>query len=94
MATIQLEAKHSPLAWLLYLTKLQVAIDGQPATLAWGNHTFPVPPGSHAVSVSFGYLGKQRGVATSTVMADESRPAQLRYRAPIFMFSAGKMSGG
>ena len=92
MATIQVETKHSPLAWLLYLTKVQIAVDGQPATLPWGTHEFQVPPGQHDVAVSFGYFGKQRGPASSTVTADDSQPVRLRYRAPFMMFSPGRMS--
>jgi hypothetical protein len=92
MATIELDAKHNPMAWLFYLTKLRVAVDGQPQRLPWGNQSIQVPPGAHTVEVSFGYMGKQRGTAQTTVTADETRPARLRYRMPSWMFAKGRLT--
>ncbi len=94
MAQLELTAKHSPLAWLLYFTKLRVVIDGDEHVRPWGKQVFELPPGSHTVEISFGYLGSQRGPATTTVEVSDHSPARLRYRMPPWMFAAGRLDPG
>lgn len=91
MATIELNAKHNPLAWLLYFTKVRVAVDGQTGEGGWGRRTIQVAPGSHTVDISFGYMGQQRGAASITVQVAEDEPAQLLYSMPSWMFAPGRL---
>ena len=92
MGTIQLEARHNPLAWLLYFTKLRVVVDGTANTLPWGRSAIPVTPGSHTLDVSFGYMGSQRGPASITVSVAEGETVRLSYRMPSWMFAKGRLT--
>jgi hypothetical protein len=91
MATIELTARHNPLAWLLYFTKLTVSVDGQPSTFRWGRSEIPVMPGTHTVDVSFRYMGAQRGPASISVPVAEGTPARLRYTMPPWMYAKGRL---
>lgn len=88
---IELTAKHTPMAWLLYLTKLTVSIDGSPKVLKWGTHQFPTSAGTHGLAVSYGYLGKQRGPATLDVPVTDARVTRVSYSTPPWMFAKGKL---
>lgn len=92
MATIELNARHNPLAWLLYFTKLRVAVDGQPSTSAWGRQKLSVTPGTHLVEISFGYIFAQRGQAATTLTATDDQPARLGYMVPSWMFAKGRIT--
>jgi hypothetical protein len=43
--TIRVNGRHSPMAWLLYLTKLTIEVDGTPEKGSWGDRTVSVAPG-------------------------------------------------
>lgn len=88
---IELTAKHSPLAWLLYFTKLTVSVDGNAQVLNWGTHSFDTSPGTHKLEVSFGYLGKQRGPAALDVPVTDGQLTRVSYSAPWLMTAPGKM---
>jgi hypothetical protein len=92
MGTIELDAKHNPLAWLLYFTKLTVAVDGQAQQLGWGRRQIQVAPGAHTVEISFGYMGRQRGPASINVHVGDQGVTRLRYSMPSWMFAAGRLS--
>ncbi len=91
---IALTAKHNPLAWLLYFTKLTVNVDGEPQIHKWGSTFVPAQPGSHRLEVSFGYLGRPRGNASTTVIVPDGGVVALTYRMPSWMFSPGKLTDG
>lgn len=92
MGTIQLEARHNPLAWLLYFTKLRVVVDGTANRLPWGRSDIPVSAGAHTVEVSFGDMGSQRGPASITVPVAEGETVRLSYRMPSWMFAKGRLT--
>lgn len=57
MAGIQLRARVAPLAFLYYLSRPRVSIDGGPDfAVRWGVNRLTVPPGRHHVRVWFAYL--------------------------------------
>ena len=91
-ASIVVDAGHTPLSFILYLTKVTVAIDGAAETGAWGSRARTVPAGSRTVRVSFRYLGRDCGVAEQVVDVAPQTTATLRYRAPLVVFSPGKMT--
>lgn len=89
---IVLTAKHNPLAWLLYFTKLTVTVDGTAQKLAWGTSTIPAEPGLHQLDISFGYLGRQRGPASIEVNVPPTGSVALTYKMPSWMFAAGRLT--
>ena len=91
--TIQVNARHSPLAWLLYLTKITIEVDGAPQKGSWGDRTVSVAPGQHNVAVYFKYLTKARCCeASMTVDAAEGQTVALDYRTPVLMTAPGKLT--
>jgi hypothetical protein len=91
---IQLTATHNPLAWLLYLTKLTVKLDGVAQTQKWGSTFIPAAPGNHQLEISFRYLGSQRGLASEAVMVPDGGTVAVRYKMPSWMFAKGKLTVG
>ena len=92
MTGIKLIAEHSPLAWLLYFTKLTVTIDGNAQTLGWGTHVLPTSAGSHELQVTCGYLGSPRWPATLEVPVTDGQETRVRYSTPPWMFAKGRMT--
>ena len=90
--SIVVDAGHSPLSFILYLTKVTVVIDGQPEVGAWGVRSRAVAAGSHTLNVSFRYLGRDCGKAEQVVDVAPGTTATFRYRAPWVVFSPGKMT--
>ena len=90
-ATIRVTTKHTPLAFLLYMTKITLTTDGQSEQVPWGEQERSVEPGRHEVGISFRYLGRDAGPATATVDVADGETADITYKAPFFMFSAGKI---
>lgn len=92
-ATIRVNGRHSPMAWLLYLTKLTVEIDGTPQQGSWGERTFSVAPGRHDVRIYFKYLTKSRCCeAGATVDAADGQTVSMEYRTPMMMTRPGKLT--
>lgn len=92
-ATIRVNGRHSPMAWLLYLTKLTVEIDGTPQTGPWGDRTISVAPGRHEVKVYFKYMTKARCCeAGVTVDAADGATVSMEYRSPMMMTSPGRLA--
>ena len=89
---IELTAKHNPLAWMLYFTKLTVAVDGDEQTHKWGSTFISLPPGPHDVAISFRYMGSHRGKATATVTVPDGANATVTYKMPSWMFAPGKLT--
>jgi hypothetical protein len=89
---IELSAKHTPLAWLLYFTKLTVSIDGKAQVLTWGTHVIPTTASPHKMEVSYGYLGKQRGPAALDVPVVDGQVTRVSYTTPPWMFAKGKLN--
>jgi hypothetical protein len=89
---IEVTGRHNPLAWILYLVPLEVEIDGQAQSGSWGTRFTAVPPGQHQVSVYFPYLFRRRCCeGSATVTVSPGQVARVGYRAPLFVFSPGKL---
>ena len=89
---IVVRTKPFPLAFLLYLFKTIVTIDGASSELKWGEHFFPVAPGQHEVGVAFKYLYGPMGANGATVQVTEGRVTQVAYKSPFIVFMKGKIS--
>lgn len=95
MATINLEAKFFPLAFILFFFPPRVEVDGGPAQrIKWATNTLQVPPGSHHLTVYFPYMFimKTAGKAEIDVSVEEGQTVTVRYKAPWLVFLAGKIS--
>jgi hypothetical protein len=89
---IEVEMRHSPLAWLLYFTRPTVEIDGHPNRTRWGRQFFPAAPGQHTVTVYFGYLGrKETGKNSIAVDVPEGQVRRVEFKMPSWMLAKGKM---
>lgn len=89
---IVLTTRHNPMAWMLNFTKLTVAVDGNPQKMSWGTVTIPAAPGRHRLDISFGYLGQQRGAASTEVDVPPEGAVAVTYRMPSWMFAAGRIT--
>jgi hypothetical protein len=56
-----------------------VEIDRRPTIGKWGTFEIPVTPGEHEITVSFRYLGRQCGRATTMVVVAKGRTVTLAY---------------
>jgi hypothetical protein len=93
---IEASGRHNPLAWILYLIPLTVEVDGQATSGPWNQSRFiPVPAGEHNVSIYFPYLWMSRCCeGKAVVRVTPGQFTRVVYRAPVFVFSPGKVSVG
>lgn len=92
-ATVRVNGRHSPMAWLLYATKLTIEVDGVPQKGSWGDRTISVPPGRHEVKVYFKYITKPRCCeARVTVDTVDGQTVAMEYRTPMMMTSPGRLT--
>ncbi len=89
---IRIETGFTPLAFLLYLCRPRLVLDGgDEMELPWGDAWFPVAPGDHTVRCWYRYLfWKHAGDATVTVYVGPGQVTHARYRPAAFVFMAGK----
>ncbi|GAA1949389.1 hypothetical protein [Catenulispora subtropica] len=92
-ATIRVNGRHSPMAWLLYMTKLTIEVDGTPQQGSWGERTISVAPGRHEVKIYFKYITKARCCeAGATVDVGEGQSVAMEYRTPMMMTAPGRLT--
>ena len=76
----------------LLAVKPVLVVDGVELQAVWGEATFPVAPGRHAVEVFFPYLGGRSGKAAMTVDVPPGSDLRLVYKTPLVVTSSGKLS--
>jgi hypothetical protein len=91
-SAIVVKTRVFPLAFLLYLFKTLVTVDGTTWTLPWGEHTFPVAPGTHQVGIAFKYIFGPTGANQATVQVAPGQVVQVDYRSPFIVFMKGKLT--
>ena len=92
---IEVTAKFFPLAFILYLTRPTVWIDGTAHPSSWGTNRFDVTAGKHTVKVAFRYLFlKEAGANSIDVDVPEGTTVKVRYRAPLIVFIKGSLKTG
>jgi hypothetical protein len=77
--------------WLSFgpiFTKPNVSIDGRTEVRSWGQHFFPISPGSHEVSVSFRWPGGSNPEASTTVDVAPGEQVYVEYRTPFMLAMA------
>ena len=91
-AAIDIHLKFFPLAFILYLLKPRLEIDGsQPMTVSWGTGRFPVAPGQHQVRAYVPYLFfRFMGDATVVVDAGPGQAVLATWSAPWLACLPGK----
>jgi hypothetical protein len=90
---IRVTASFMPLAWILFLLKPHMGVNGSDVVGAWKQPMFfPTPPGQHTVMAYFPYfIPKQAGKGTITVNVAPGQVVDVTYRAPWIVFLPGKM---
>jgi hypothetical protein len=89
---IEVTGRHNPLAWILYLVPLKVEVDGRAESGSWGARFITAAPGQHQVSVYFPYLFRPRCCeGSASVTVSPGQVSKVDYRAPMLMFSPGKL---
>ncbi|MDW3217184.1 MAG: hypothetical protein R8F63_01115 [Acidimicrobiales bacterium] len=91
-ATLTINTKHNPLSIFLYMTKINLTIDGVEERIGWGSETRTLEPGSHQVDVSFQYFGRAVGKSSTTLDLADGSETTLSYKAPILVTSSGKVT--
>jgi len=90
---IEVTGTHNLLAFILDLVPLKVEVDGQAESGSWGTRFIAVPPGQHQVSVYFPYLFRPRCCeGSASVSVSAGQVTRVDYRAPMTIFSPGKLT--
>ncbi|GJM36787.1 MAG: hypothetical protein DHS20C19_01540 [Acidimicrobiales bacterium] len=91
-ASLTITTKHNPLSFFLYMTKINLTIDGVAEKVSWGSQTRTLEPGSHQVDVSFQYFGRAAGKSSTVVDLADGSETTLSYKAPMVVTSSGKVT--
>jgi hypothetical protein len=92
-ATVRINARHSPMAWLLYMTKITIEVDGWPQRGSWGDRTLSITPGRHEVKVYFKYITKARCCEAAVVVDTVAgQTIAMEYRTPVMMTAPGRLT--
>jgi hypothetical protein len=91
-SAIRVKTGFRPLAFMLYLTKTRLAVDGGPEAMQpWGETIIPVAPGRHGVECWFRWgVYSKAGDASVAVDVAPGQTVFVEYRAPFLVFSPGK----
>lgn len=92
-AVIEVTTSFFFLAFVLYLCKPRVAINGQPAIQKWGTVTIPVVPGRYQVEAWTNYfLAPEMGRNGVVVDALPGTITRVRWKAPWLIFLKGSIA--
>jgi hypothetical protein len=93
---IAVTTQFFPLAWLFYLLKPKIFVDGiEMPPAPWGRTVVPARPGQHNVHVHTPYfLPPRLGPADTTAFVQPGQIAELEYKAPMWSYSAGSLGIG
>jgi hypothetical protein len=87
---MELRAKVFPLAFILYLFKPTIVVDGQPMPGRWGVQFVPLAAGNHRVTVFFKYLFIAKcNEATIDVTVSEGQVVPVTYKSRWLIFLKG-----
>jgi hypothetical protein len=98
MGTIQITTKFFFLQFFLFFFPAYAQIDGGEAIkIGWGTKQVSVPSGQHRVAVYIPYLFglmPRMGENQADVTVGEGETVALKFRAPMLVFSQGKLQPG
>ena len=86
---IEVRAKVFPLAFLLYLFKPTVEIDGQAIQAKWGSQFFPVIAGNHTLTFYFNYIFGKCNRATTQITLSPGQVLVVTYKTRWLVFLPG-----
>jgi hypothetical protein len=88
---ISLQTHFCAVAFFWLLSRTRVELDGDRHELPWGQLRVPVAAGRHRLRVSCKCLRMDVGAATRVFDVSAGRMVVLRYRAPVLIFSPGRL---
>ena len=89
---LRINKKFFPLAWILYLFKPNVTINGYSQKSTWGETFHPLPPGSYLLRVSYPYLfSKEMSPGELMVDIAPGQVISVKYKVPVFISMKGKL---
>lgn len=91
-ADVHVTTSHTPLAFLLYMTKINLTVDGEAQRIGWGGTSLSVEPGQHDIEISFQYFGRPMGKSSATIDVTDGSTTTVAYKAPLVVARPGKIS--
>ena len=89
MGRIVVDSGFFVMAFILYLFKPGITINGQPGPVAtWGKTVIDLPPGQYQIQVQTNYLW-QFGQAVAVVPVNAGQTVDVYYKAPALPFGEG-----
>ncbi len=90
---VEVKAGFFPLAFVLFLCRPRVVIDGgEPQLRSWGRHFFPLAAGRHTVKVYFKYLFKAEcGANQREIDVHEGTTVRVEFYMWPWMLAPGSM---
>jgi hypothetical protein len=90
MGRLVVDSSYNPMAFMLALTGPRVTINGQPASVRWGQAPFDLPAGNYHLRVSTRYLG-DFGPAELPVAVYPGQLVTVYYRPPAAVGMKGSL---
>lgn len=90
MGRLVVDSSYNPMAFMLAFTGPKVTINGQPASVKWGQAPFDLPAGNYHVRVSARYLG-DFGPAELPVAVYPGQLTTVYYRPPATIGMKGSL---
>jgi hypothetical protein len=91
IAIVTIEAKFSPLAFLVFLTKFTIEINGSRGLGSWGKRTVSLPSVQHTMKLSFRYPGSDVGKASVPLSLIDGVSPVYQYKEPWLVFLKGRV---
>jgi hypothetical protein len=90
MGRLVVDSSYNPMAFMLAMTGPRVTINGQPASVRWGQAPFDLPAGNYHLRVSTRYLG-DFGPAELPVAVYPGQLVTVYYRPPATVGMKGSL---
>jgi hypothetical protein len=90
MGRLVVDSSYNPMAFMLAFTGPKVTINGQPASVKWGQAPFDLPAGNYHLRVSARYLG-DFGPAELPVAVYPGQLTTVYYRPPATIGMKGSL---
>lgn len=90
---IDVTVTHSPLAFIYELFTPTIEINGRKEKRPWGEHSFPLAPGSYEIAVSYPWLFfSECGKNSIRVSLAQGEVKKVRYCAGLIRYLPGKIT--
>ncbi|HEY8471635.1 MAG TPA: hypothetical protein VIL37_03250 [Natronosporangium sp.] len=89
---IAVTTKFLWLAWIFFLIKPKIFLNGHEVPAVWGRNVIPVQPGQHHLHIHVPYfLPPKVGPADLAVPVQPGQTVELEYKTPLWVFSSGSL---